>query len=212
MEVFAGMSSTIQTEATVFVVDDDEPVRDSIALLLRSVGLRASTFANAGEFLDSHDPESRGCLVLDVRLPGMSGLDLQRELDKRGTDLPIVFITGHGDVPMAVRAMQSGAVDFLQKPFSDQDLLDRVQQAIAEQAERRAERESRAHITEKLAQLTPREAEVLHRVVKGEANKVIANRLELSQRTVEVHRAHIMRKLEVRSLAQLVRMVMAVGE
>lgn len=196
--------------ATVFIVDDDEAVRDSLKLLFRSVELPVATFGSAREFLDSYDPAAPGCLILDVRLPGMSGLELQEELAGDGADLPIVFITGHGDVPMAVRAMRRGAVDFLQKPFSDQDLLDRVQQALADQAERRQQVSSQAEILERIEHLTPREREVMDLVVDGLANKVIANRLGMSQRTVEVHRAAVMRKMEADSLAHLVQLVTAV--
>jgi RNA polymerase sigma factor (sigma-70 family) len=198
----------VDPAATVFIVDDDEAVRDSLALLIESVGLSASTFESASDFLAAYDPGTAGCLVLDVRLPGMSGLDLQQRLAAEGSDLPIVFITGHGDVPMAVRAMRRGAVDFLQKPFGDQDLLDRVQEALEQQSGLRAQLESKTAIAEKLASLTPRERQVLQLVVEGLANKVIANRLDLSQRTVEVHRANIMRKTSADSLAHLVRMVM----
>lgn len=204
------MTQPAAPSATVFIVDDDEAVRDSLALLISSVGLSVSTFSSANEFVESYDPAARGCLILDVRLPGMSGLELQQKLSDSGADLPIVFITGHGDVPMAVRAMRRGAVDFLQKPFSDQDLLDRVQQALAEQSARREEVESKATIARRIASLTPREHQVMEQVVAGHANKVIANRLGMSQRTVEVHRAHIMRKMEADSLAQLVRAVLEV--
>jgi len=202
------MSLSDASSAEVFVVDDDEAVRDSLALLIRSVGLTVTTFSSATEFVEAYVPSERACLILDVRLPGMSGLELQQKLSEQGADLPIVFITGHGDVPMAVRAMRRGAVDFLQKPFSDQDLLDRVQQALAEQSARRQERESKATLARRVESLTPREQEVMQLVVEGHANKVIASRLGMSQRTVEVHRAHIMRKMEADSLAQLVRIVL----
>jgi FixJ family two-component response regulator len=204
------MTTTPQpSPATVFVVDDDEAVRDSLALLLRSVELAVATFSSANEFLDSYDPAAPGCLILDVRLPGMSGLELQQRLADDGADLPIVFITGHGDVPMAVRAMRRGAVDFLQKPFSDQELLDRVQQALAEQSQRRQQSESKAEIAQRIRSLTPREHEVMELIVEGLANKVIANRLGTSQRTVEVHRANVMRKMQADSVARLVHLVFA---
>jgi len=204
------MTTTPQpSPATVFVVDDDEAVRDSLALLLRSVELAVATFSSANEFLDSYDPAAPGCLILDVRLPGMSGLELQQRLADDGADLPIVFITGHGDVPMAVRAMRRGAVDFLQKPFSDQQLLDRVQQALAEQSQRRQQSESKAEIAQRIGSLTPREHEVMELIVEGLANKVIANRLGTSQRTVEVHRASVMRKMQADSVARLVHLVFA---
>jgi len=204
------MTTPQPSPATVFVVDDDEAVRDSLALLLRSVELAVATFSNAHEFLDSYDPAAPGCLILDVRLPGMSGLELQQRLADDGADLPIVFITGHGDVPMAVRAMRRGAVDFLQKPFSDQELLDRAQQALAEQSQRRQQSESKAEIAQRIRSLTPREHEVMELIVEGLANKVIANRLGTSQRTVEVHRASVMRKMQADSVARLVHLVFAV--
>ena len=203
------MTTPQPSPATVFVVDDDEAVRDSLALLLRSVELAVATFSNAHEFLDSYDPAAPGCLILDVRLPGMSGLELQQRLADDGADLPIVFITGHGDVPMAVRAMRRGAVDFLQKPFSDQELLDRAQQALAEQSQRRQQSESKAEIAQRIRSLTPREHEVMELIVEGLANKVIANRLGTSQRTVEVHRASVMRKMQADSVARLVHLVFA---
>ncbi|MGB5162465.1 MAG: response regulator transcription factor [Thermoanaerobaculia bacterium] len=203
------MTTPQPSPATVFVVDDDEAVRDSLALLLRSVELAVATFSSAHEFLDSYDPAAPGCLILDVRLPGMSGLELQQRLADDGADLPIVFITGHGDVPMAVRAMRRGAVDFLQKPFSDQELLDRVQQALAEQSQRRQQSESKAEIAQRIRSLTPREHEVMELIVEGLANKVIANRLGTSQRTVEVHRASVMRKMQADSVARLVHLVFA---
>jgi len=203
------MTTPQPSPATVFVVDDDEAVRESLALLLRSVELAAATFSSAHEFLGSYDPAAPGCLILDVRLPGMSGLELQQRLADDGADLPIVFITGHGDVPMAVRAMRSGAVDFLQKPFSDQDLLDRVQQALAEQSQRRQQRASKAVIAQRIRSLTPREHEVMELIVEGHANKIIANRLGTSQRTVEVHRASVMRKMQADSVARLVHLVFA---
>ncbi len=197
-------------EPLVYVVDDDEAVRDSLSLLLKAVGLTGQTFSSAAEFLDDYDPEQHGCLVADIRMPGMSGLDLQDELNRRGAQLPLIFITGHGDVPMAVDAMKSGALDFIEKPFRDQDLLDRVQQALAWDKERRIENLKTLAIRERLATLTPRETEVMECVVQGQANKVIAMDLGVSQRTVEIHRARVMEKMAVRSVAKLVRAVEAV--
>jgi FixJ family two-component response regulator len=194
--------------ATVFIVDDDEAVRGALRLLIRSVGLQARAFGSAQEFLDGYDPRQAGCLVLDVRMPGISGLELQQELNQRGATIPVVFITGHGDVPMAVEAMQQGAFDFLQKPFRDQDLLDRVQRALTRDAESRASLAARAQIRERLASLTPREVEVMRLVTRGKANKVIGAELGVSQRTVEIHRAHVMEKMQAASLAELVRMVL----
>ena len=196
-------------EPLVYVVDDDEAVRDSLTLLLKAVGLASRTFSSAAEFLNHYDPEQHGCLVADIRMPGMSGLDLQDELNRVGAQIPLIFITGHGDVPMAVDAMKSGALDFIEKPFRDQDLLDRVQQALAWDKERRIENLKTLAIRERLATLTPRETEVMECVVQGQANKVIAMDLGVSQRTVEIHRARVMEKMAVRSVAKLVRAVEA---
>jgi two-component system response regulator FixJ len=193
--------------ATVFVVDDDDAVRTSLRLLLKSVGLPVETFGSAQEFLDAFDAERAGCLVLDIRMPGMSGLELQQRLNEIHAIIPIVFITGHGDVPMAVEAMQHGAVDFIQKPFRDQDLIDRINQALEKDRENRAGLKERDAIRRRMQQLTPREREVLNLVTQGKANKVIAGDLNVSQRTVEIHRARVMEKMGASSLAYLVRMV-----
>ena len=193
--------------AIVYVVDDDEAVRDSLKLLLESVDLTCKTYASAAEFLADHDPGQHSCLVADIRMPGMSGLDLQEELNRRSSTIPILFITGHGDVPMAVDAMKSGALDFIQKPFRDQDLLDRIHQALESDEERRESNREIAEIRSRVARLTGREDEVMQRVVQGQANKVIALDLGVSQRTVEIHRARVMQKMGARSLAELVRMV-----
>jgi two-component system response regulator FixJ len=197
---------------TVFVVDDDEAVRTSLKLLLRSVGLPVETAASAQEFLDRFDAERPGCLVLDIRMPGLSGLELQERLNAMHAMIPVVFITGHGDVPMAVEAMQHGAVDFIQKPFRDQDLLDRINQALEKDRDNRAGLRERDSIRAHIADLTPREKEVLDLVTAGKANKVIAGDLDVSQRTVEIHRARVMEKMGASSLAHLVRMVIAAGE
>ena len=204
-ETASGDSSS---DVVVVVVDDDEAVRDSLGMLLRSVGYRTELFDSANAFLEAFDASRPGCLVLDVRLPGMSGLDLQQELSQRGAQLPIVFITGHGDVPMAVRAMKLGAVDFLEKPFKEQDLLDRISGALAIGRRRRQRSDEEAAVADRYASLTPREREVLDLVVEGIANKVIASRLGASRRTIEIHRANVMRKMEADSLAHLVRMAM----
>lgn len=195
---------------TVFIVDDDEAVRDSLRLLLKSIGLPVRTFASAQEFLPGYEARQPGCLVLDIRMPGMSGLELQQQLNMRGATIPVVFITGHGDIPMAVEAMQHGAFDFLQKPFRDQDLIDRVQRALERDATIRAQLRTTDRIRENLASLTPREREVLSLVTAGKPNKVMAGDLGVSQRTVEIHRARVMEKMQARSLAQLVRMLMEV--
>ncbi len=196
-------------EPLIYVVDDDAAVRDSLTLLLRAVGLTGQAFSSAAEFLQNYDPEQHGCLVADIRMPGMSGLDLQDELNRLGAHIPLIFITGHGDVPMAVDAMKSGALDFIEKPFRDQDLLDRVNQAVSWDKERRTRNLETLAIRERLAALTPRETEVMERVVQGQANKVIAMDLGVSQRTVEIHRARVMEKMEVRSVAKLVHAVEA---
>jgi two-component system, LuxR family, response regulator FixJ len=196
----------------VFIVDDDEAVRSSLRLLLKSVGLVPSALASAREFLDKYDPAQPGCLVLDVRMPELSGLELQEQLNLKGAVLPVIFITGHGDVPMAVEAMQAGAFDFLQKPFRDQDLIDRIQRALDRDRTNRAALDERTLIRERLQSLTPREREVLAMVTSGKANKIMAADLGVSQRTVEIHRARVMEKMSAASLAQLVRMVMDLDE
>lgn len=194
--------------ASVFVVDDDDAVRNSLRLLLKSVGLPTVAFASAREYLDSWHPAQPGCLVLDVRMPGMSGLELQEELNRRGAIIPVIFISGHGDIPMAVEAIQHGAFDFLQKPFRDQDLIDRVQRALAADHADRQSLAQRDVLRRRYGSLTPREQEVLLLVTKGKANKVMAGDLDISQRTVEIHRARVMEKMGAQSLAQLVRMAM----
>ncbi len=197
---------------TVFVVDDDEAVRNSLRLLLKSVGLAATALPSAQDFLSRYDAQQPGCLILDVRMPGMSGLELQEQLNRRGAMIPVIFITGHGDIPMAVEAMQQGAFDFLQKPFRDQDLIDRIQRALEKDKANRAEVSQRARIREHFELLTPREREVLDLVASGKPNKVMAADLGVSQRTVEIHRARVMEKMHASSLAQLVRMVMDLKE
>lgn len=196
-------------DPVVFVVDDDEAVRSAVAMLLRSVFLDVETFASARDFLDAWTPDRAGCLVLDLRMPGLSGLELQERLAGQGSPLPIIFLTGHGGVPDAVAAMRAGAVDFLAKPFRDQDLLDRVQEALEVDRSRRAQTGMRAELRSRLERLTPREAEVLDRVVEGQPNKQIAAELGVSERTVEIHRARVMAKMEAASLAELVRLVLA---
>lgn len=193
----------------VHVVDDDEAVRGSLKLLLKSAGLATRAYASAAEFLAEHDDGRPGCLVLDIRMPGMDGLELQDELNRRGAMIPVIFITGHGDVPMAVEAMRRGAMDFLQKPFRDEDLIDRVRKALALDRCNRAQVEARDAIRRKLAGLTPREMQVLRLLALGKSNKQMAGELGVSQRTVEIHRAHLMHKTEANSVAQLVRMFLA---
>ena len=193
---------------TVFLVDDDEAVRDSLSLLMKSVSLASQSFASAAEFLADYDPDCPGCLILDIRMPGMSGMELQQKLIDMRAILPIIFITGHGDIPMAVEAMQRGAIDFIPKPFRDNELLDRINKALEDDRANREELVERDEVEKRIQKLTPRETQVLELVVQGKANKVIAGDLEVSQRTVEIHRARVMEKMQVRSLAQLVRAVM----
>jgi FixJ family two-component response regulator len=190
----------------VYVVDDDRAVRESLGLLLKSVGIENQTCESARAFLDAYQPERVSCLVADIRMPGMSGLELQRELNSRKVDLPLIFITGHGDVPMAVEAMKAGARDFLTKPFRDQDFLDRVRAAVSDAASSFEDQQKLREVRERYESLTRRETEVMDMVVKGAANKVIAMDLGVSQRTVELHRARVMQKMSVRSLAELVRL------
>jgi two-component system response regulator FixJ len=203
------MSRNKEYKPTVFIVDDDEAIRRSLQLLLKTLGLPSTVRASADEFLANYDPAQPGCLLLDVRMPGMSGMELQQELNRRGAIIPVIFITGHGDVRMAVEAVQQGAFDFLQKPFREQELIDRVQRALARDQELRTQLAEREKIRERLASLTPREREILDLVTEGKANKVMAAQLGVSQRTVEIHRAHLMEKMHAASLAQLVRMTMA---
>ncbi len=196
---------------TVFVVDDDEAVRNSLRFLLKSVGLPTQMFSSATEFLQGYRPSHPGCLVLDVRMPAMSGLELQQQLNLLGATIPVVFITGHGDIPMAVEAMQHGAFDFLQKPFRDQDLIDRIQKALVKDAKTRTALNEHERIRRRLESLTPREREVMELMTKGKPNKIMAADLGVSQRTVEIHRARVMEKSGAGSLAQLVRMVIDLG-
>lgn len=193
-------------QTTVFIVDDDDAVRGSLRLLLKSAGLPSVVLSSAQEFLDLWHPEQPGCLILDVRMPSMSGIELQTELNRRGAIIPVIFISGHGDIPMAVEAIQHGAFDFLSKPFRDQDLIDRVQRAISLDAQNRKALTEKETLRSRYDSLTPREQEVLRLVTQGKPNKVMAGDLGVSQRTVEIHRARVMEKMGAASLAQLVRM------
>jgi FixJ family two-component response regulator len=195
-----------EQDPVVFVIDDDRMIREGMQSLIRSVGLRVETFASAQDFLSSRRPDAPACLVLDVRMPGLSGLDLQLKLRDGGIAIPIIFITGHGDIPMSVRAMKEGAHEFLTKPVRGQDLLDAVQKAIASDRELRKERGETNQLRERFESLTPREKEVLALVVAGLLNKQVADQLGMSELTVKTHRAHVMEKTQAESLAQLVRM------
>lgn len=199
------------TPATVFVVDDDADVLRSLRFLFESAGHPVEVYGSAQEFLQAFDSSSPGCLVADVRMPGMSGVDLQAELGARGCAIPMIFISGHADVPIAVRAMKAGASDFIEKPYSDQILLDRVHWAIGVDAERRREKARRAEALALYETLSPREREVMALVVQGKANKQVAARLGLSQKTIEVHRSQVMRKLRVQNVPDLVRVATLVG-
>jgi FixJ family two-component response regulator len=200
-----------EEEPVAFVIDDDATVRESIADLLSSVGLAARTFGSPQEFLDSRRPNSPGCLVLDVRLPGPSGLEFQSSLARSGIELPVIFITGHGDIPMSVRAMKSGAVEFLTKPLREQELLDAVHLGIERDRARRRQAKLVAELRERLASLTARELEVLPLVVRGRLSKQIAHELKLAEATVKVHRSQIMRKMSATSVVDLVRMAEHLG-
>jgi RNA polymerase sigma factor (sigma-70 family) len=196
---------------SVFVVDDDPSVRRAIKRLIGSVGLQAEVFGSTQEFLRSKRPDAPSCLVLDIRLPGISGLDFQRELAVANTFIPIIFITAHGDIPMTVRAMKAGAVEFLTKPFRDQDLLDAIHVALEQDRARRQQEEKIADLRKRLESLTPREREVLPLVVSGLLNKQIAGEIGTSETTVKVHRSQLMRKMGADSLAELVRLAERVG-
>ena len=193
-------------EQTIFVVDDEPDVRAALSMLIKSVGLKPEIYENPQAYLDAYDPDRPGCLVLDMRMPGMSGLDLQEKLAGMGLHPPIIMISGHGEIPNAVQAMQSGAVDFLQKPVSDQLLLDRIQQALRLDTENRKSFNERHELETRYTTLTPREREVMQGVIAGKLNKIIADELSVSTRTVEIHRAHVMEKMEAGSLSALVSM------
>lgn len=200
------MAHADDAEPTVFIVDDDRSVGQMMVRMMRSVGLAHRVFGSADEFLDAFPPDSAGCLVLDIRMPGISGLELQQTLNERGCKLPIIFMTGYADVTMAVDAMQNGAFGFIEKPFRPQQLLDQINDALRADGERRAQSLETQHVRERLARLTNRERQVLRLIVDGKANKEIATELALSRRTVETHRARAMDKMEATSVAELVRL------
>jgi FixJ family two-component response regulator len=196
----------------VYIVDDDDGMRRALSVLMTTVGYQPAAFAGPREFLAKHDPSQPSCLVLDVRMPEMSGLELQQQLNRSGSMLPVILVSGHGDIPMAVQAMKDGAFDFLQKPFRDQELLDRINGALKLDAENRASTDRLADLKQRSDSLTPREREVMASVVDGKANKVIAIDLGLSERTVEIHRANVMEKMGARSVAHLVKMHLMLGD
>jgi RNA polymerase sigma factor (sigma-70 family) len=193
-------------ESRVFIVEDDPSMRNALKNLLRSVGLESQLYASAQEFLDAEKPDVPSCLILDVRLPGMSGLDLQKELAGADVQIPVIFITAHGDIPMSVRAMKAGAVEFLPKPFRDQDLLDAIQTSLTQDRNRRQRDGEIAVLQKRLQALTPREREVFPLVVSGRSNKEIAGEIGISEITVKVHRGNLMRKMQATSFAELLRM------
>jgi FixJ family two-component response regulator len=197
--------------AAVFVIDDDQSIREALRSLLATVGLEVHTFQSTREFLDAKRPDLPACLVLDVRLPGVSGLDFQSELNKSNITFPIIFISGHGDIPMTVRAIKAGAIEFLTKPFRDQELLDAVQAGIQQDRQRRTQAAGMAGLQERLKTLTAREREVMAHVVTGRMNKQVAADLDLSEITVKVHRGNVMHKMGAKSLAELVRMADQLG-
>ena len=202
----ANANKNTRKKPTVYIVDDDDGMRRALTVLMSTVGYSAVAFERPADFLQKLDPNQPGCLVLDVRMPEMSGLEVQQHLNRQGSMLPVILITGHGDIPMAVQAMKDGAFDFLQKPFRDQDLLDRINGALKQDAENRELVERHADLKRRVDSLTPREHEVMALVVDGRANKVIAIDLGLSERTVEIHRANVMEKMQARSVAHLVKM------
>jgi FixJ family two-component response regulator len=197
---------------TVYVVDDDDGMRRALDTLLSTVGYKTSVFSRPRDFLAHYSADAPGCLVLDIRMPEMSGLEVQQHLNRVGSMLPIIFITGHGDVPMAVQAMKEGAYEFIQKPFRDQDLLDQINHALKQDAENRAGAARRSEVLQRLESLTPRERQVMDFIVEGSANKVIAIDLGLSERTVEIHRAKVMEKMGARSVAHLVKLHLTLND
>jgi two-component system response regulator FixJ len=201
-----------EVQPTIYVVDDDDGMRRALDTLLSTVGYKTAVFSRPSEFLAQFKPEAHSCLVLDIRMPEMSGLEVQQQLNRRGSMLPVIFITGHGDVPMAVQAMKEGAFEFIQKPFRDQDLLDRINHALKQDADNRTNAARRSEVQHRLESLTPREKQVMNFIVEGSANKVIAIDLGLSERTVEIHRAKVMEKMGARSVAHLVKLHLTLAD
>ena len=200
-----------ERQPTIYIVDDDEQVRESIQLLMESVGLAVESYGSAQDYLEHFRPDQHGCLILDVRMPQMSGLELHEKLDALGSQLPIIFVTGHGDVPMAVSALQRGACDFIEKPFTNEDLLSRIRRALELDSQISARRQRDSVIEHRLRLLTQREREVMELVVAGKLNKQVADELNISMKTVEAHRARVMEKMGARTLAELVKAVMSVN-
>ena len=205
------MTKDSKRKPVIYIVDDDDGMRRALTVLMTTVGYQPVAFARPVEFLSKYDANQAGCLVLDVRMPEMSGLEVQQQLNRSGALIPVILITGHGDIPMAVQAMKDGAFDFLQKPFRDQELLDRINAALKQDAQNRESVDRLADLRQRAQSLTPREREVMGHVVDGKANKVIAIDLGLSERTVEIHRANVMEKMAARSVAHLVKMHLTLG-
>ena len=200
------------SQQIVYIVEDDEAVRDSLEMMLVSMKHKVEAFPTANAFLESYNEAMAGCIVLDIRMPGMDGMELQKELNRQNSILSIIFVTGHGDVPMAVEAMQLGAIDLIEKPYREQDLLEKIKAALELDAEQRESLTEKKEILRRLEELTPREKEIMDMMIEGHANKVIAIDLDISQRTVEIHRSRVMHKMGTHSLAHLVRMVLMVKE
>ena len=201
-----------EIQQTVYVVEDDEAVRDSLELLLKSDSKPVKTYESANAFLKDYSDKMAGCIVLDIRMPGMDGMELQKKHNDKHSILPIIFVTGHGDVPMAVDAMKEGAVDFIQKPYREEALLEKIEAALEQDQEQRKSLDEKQETIRRVKSLTPREREIMDRMIAGQANKVIAIELEISQRTVEIHRSRVMHKMGTHSLAHLVRMVLSVKD
>lgn len=198
----------MNSDAVVYIVDDDKAMGESLSWMIESVGFKTKVYTEAQQFLDEYRPEQIGCLILDVRMPEISGPELQEKLNQQHSQLPIIFISGHGDIPLAVRVMKAGAIDFLAKPFNDQVLLEVINKAIRIDKENRQKAEFNSEIAERAAQLTPREHEVMCKIIEGKLNKVISSELDISLKTVEAHRSNIMKKLQLKSLPELVRIAL----